>query len=111
VQNIKQTSTLGVDTFLGAPAYYFRVLINYGFPAEISQRAGIPAEPFDIAIWRNIRKGTQAIVDLEKPAHTHYSLDARTPGIILCQVVNGALIKGQAKLGYDTLIWKNSKPI
>jgi phage tail-like protein len=116
VLNIKQSSTLGVDTFLaGAPAYYFRVRTNYGFPEGIADEAGIPAEEFDIAVWRNIRKGTRAIVDLEKPAHTYYTLDARTPGIILgfknATMVGGHLIKGRATVARDTLIWQQSKPI
>lgn len=86
-------STLGVDIFLaGAPAYFFRVRINYGFDIE----------PFDIATWRNIRKGTRAIVDLEKPAHTYYTLDARTPGFV---------VAGHSTVGQDTLIWQNSQMI
>lgn len=86
-------TTLGVDTFLaGAPAYFFRVRINYGFATE----------PFDIATWRNIRKGTRAIVDLEKPAHTYYTLDARTPGFVVAE---------HSTVGRDTLIWQNSRPI
>jgi phage tail-like protein len=116
ILNVKQSSTLGVDTFLaGAPAYYFRVRINYGFPEGIADEAGIPAEPFDIAVWRNLRKGTRAIVDLEKPAHTYYTLDARTPGIILGfkvgAMVGGHFIKGRATVAQDTLIWQQSKPI
>jgi phage tail-like protein len=112
VKNLKQTSTLGVDTFLGAPPYYFRVCINYGFPEDVAQRAGIGAEPFDINVWRVIRRSTQAIVDLEKPAHTYYDLDARAPGIILgFRQVNGRPVKQRATLGQDTLIWKNSRPI
>ncbi|HET9193085.1 MAG TPA: phage tail protein [Vicinamibacterales bacterium] len=115
VNNVKQTSTLAVDTFLaGAPAYFFRVRINYGFPEGIADAAGIPAEDFDIAVWRNLRKGTRAIIDLEKPAHTYYTLDARTPGIILgfknATVVGGKVIKGRATVARDTLIWQRSKP-
>jgi phage tail-like protein len=104
-------STLGVDTSLGASPYFFRVVINYGFPKEIAEPAGLAAEPFDIDTWRKIIKGTRAIVDLEKPAHTYYSLEPRTPGIILATVVDGKLKKGQATLGTDTLIWRKSKPI
>lgn len=120
VNNVKQTSTLAVDTFLaGAPAYFFRVRINYGFPEGIAEEAGIAPEDFDIAVWRNLRKGTRAIVDLEKPAHTYYTLDARTPGIILgfrnATVVatpNGPkTIKGRATVARDTLIWQRSQPI
>lgn len=120
VLNVKQTSTLAVDTFLaGAPAYYFRVRINYGFPEGMADAAGIPAEDFDIAVWRNLRKGTRAIIDLEKPAHTYYTLDARTPGIILgfknATVVatpgGPKTIKGRATIARDTLIWQRSKPI
>lgn len=89
------SSILGVNTFLaGGPAYYFRVGITYGFPPE----------PFDITEWTNIQKGTRAIVDLEKPAHTYYTLDARTPGIIL-------KVHGHAVVGHETLIWQNSRPL
>lgn len=92
---VKGSSTVGVDTFVaGAPAYYFRVRINYAFEAE----------PFDIAVWRNIRKGARAIIDLEKPAHTYYTLDTRTPGIIIAR-------KGHTTVGRETLIWQNSKPV
>lgn len=85
-------STLGVDTFIaGAPAYFFRVRINYGFGTE----------PFELGTWRNIQRGTRAIVDLEKPAHTYYTLDARTPGIIIAE---------RSTIGRDTLIWRNSQP-
>jgi phage tail-like protein len=112
VDHRKQSSTLGVDTFLGRPAHYFRVCINYGFPDVVAARAGIPAEEFNIAIWRNLRPSTRAIVDLEKPAHTYYELDARTPGIILgFRQVGGQKVKQRATLGVDTLIWKNARPI
>ena len=65
--------------------------IDYGFD-----------EPFDLNEWVNIRKGTRAIVDLEKPAHTYYSLNARTPGFIVAQ---------RATVASDTLLWKQSNPI
>jgi phage tail-like protein len=97
---VKGSSTVGVDTFVaGAPAYYFRVRINYAFEPE----------PFDIAVWRNIRKGTRAIIDLEKPAHTYYTLDTRTPGIIVGG--KGDVLKGHATVGRDTLIWNNFRPV
>jgi phage tail-like protein len=118
VQNVKQSSTLGVDTFAGFPPYYFRVVINYGFPEHIANAAGIPAEPFEIAVWKNLRKTTRAVVDLEKPAHTHFRLDARTPGIVLGhrraefdEHGNVTRAVGRATLGRDTLIWHNCKPI
>jgi phage tail-like protein len=89
------STTLGVDTFLaGAAAYYFRVGINYGFPPEA----------FVLTEWLNIQKGTRAIIDLEKPAHTYYTLDTRTPGIILN-------VAGHNVVGRETLIWQNSKPL
>jgi phage tail-like protein len=99
---IAENSTVGIDTFIaGAPAYYFRVKINYGFP---------PDEIFEIDVWKNVRKGIQVIVDLEKPAHTYYNLDARTPGII----VGGPIYtreKARSTVGVDTLIWEKSKKI
>jgi phage tail-like protein len=83
-------TTLGVDTFiLDAPAYFFRVRITYGFPPN----------PFDFGVWNNLIAGTRAIVDLEKPAHTYYQLDARAPGII---------INERSTIDVDTLIWENT---
>jgi phage tail-like protein len=85
-------STVGVDTFIaGGPAYFFRVLIQYGFPG---------GPPFEIAVWSNLSKGTRAIVDLEKPAHTYYTLDARAPGFI---------IASRSTIARDSLIWQNSE--
>jgi phage tail-like protein len=106
----KPTSTCGVNTILsGARAYYFRVRIEYGYPPE----------PFDIAEWRNLRHGTRAIVDLEKPAHTYYTLRASTPGIILGGPLHGnhkdpnPATQGKARstVGVDTLIWQDSKRV
>lgn len=91
---VKGSSTVAVDTFIaGAPAYYFRVRIQYAFGAE----------PFEIATWRNIRKGARAIIELEKPAHTYYTLGARSPGIVIAR-------RGHATVGRETLIWQDSKP-
>ena len=88
-----ENSTIGVNTYIaGAPAYFFRVKINYGYP---------PNE-FRIDEWKNLRKGTRTIVDLEKPAHTYYHLDARTPGIVVAVTTT---------IGEDTLIWKESKRV
>jgi phage tail-like protein len=83
-------TTLGVDTFIAdAPAYFFRVRLDYGFPPE----------PFDFGVWNNLIAGTRAIVDLEKPAHTYYRLEAYTAGII---------INERSTINVDTLIWDNS---
>lgn len=106
----KPNATVGVSSFIaGAPAHFFRVRINYGFAPD----------PFDIAEWKNLRKGTKTIVDLEKPAHTYYNLLARTPGIIVGGALYGgsqspnplARGKGRATIGSDTLIWQESKQI
>lgn len=103
-------STVGSNSFIaGAPAYFFRVRINYGFAPDV----------FDIAEWKNLRRGTAAIVDLEKPAHTYYKLRASTPGIIVGGAKYGgpgaalatARGKGRATLGVDTLIWQDSRQI
>ena len=97
----KENSTIGVNTFIaGAPAYYFRVNINYGYPPEA----------FNINLWRNLRKGIRAIVDMEKPAHTYYSLNARTPGIIVGGE-NHPQNLARSTVGVDTLIWQESKKI
>lgn len=97
----QENSTIGVNTFIaGAPAYYFQVKINYGYAPEA----------FRIDLWRNLRKGIQAIVDLEKPAHTYYSLHARTPGIIVGGP-NHPRELARSTVGVDTLIWQESKKI
>ena len=93
IVGVEDNSTVGINTFIaGAPAYYFRVKINYGY---------LPDE-FRIDEWKNLRKGSRVIVDLEKPAHTYYKLDARTPGIIVAE---------RSSIGEDTLIWEKSKRI
>jgi phage tail-like protein len=104
----KPNATVGVNSFIsGAPAYFFRVRMNYGYPPE----------PFYIDEWKNLRHGTRAIVDLEKPAHTYYTLHARTPGIIVGGANHGgpksstAPGKGRATVGRDTLIWQESKQV
>jgi phage tail-like protein len=85
-----ENTTLGVDTFLAdSPAYFFRVRLTYGFPPN----------PFDYGVWNNLQARTRAIVDLEKPAHTHYQVDARAPGFI---------INVRSTINVDTLIWENT---
>ncbi len=87
-----ENTTLAVDAFLAdAPAYFFRVRISYGFPPD----------PFIFAVWNNLLHGTRTIVDLEKPAHTYYQLDARAPGIIVAE---------RSTVAEDTLIWENTTP-
>jgi hypothetical protein len=90
---IGESSTVGIDTFIaGAPAYYFRVKINYGYSSG----------DFNIDEWKNLEKGIRAIVDLEKPAHTYYDVDIRTPGIKVGE---------KSTVGEDTLIWEKSGKI
>jgi len=105
----KANATVGVNSFIaGAPAYFFRVRINHGFAPD----------PFDITTWKNLRRGTAAIVDQEKPAHTYYTLRAATPGIIVGGPKYGgsqaadpaARNRGRATVGKDTLLWQDSKP-
>ena len=50
---------------------------------------------------RYTEKGSRAIVDLENPAHTYYTLDARTPGFIVAK---------RSTISSDTLIWEKSQP-
>ncbi len=85
-------ATVGEDTFIaGAPAYFCRVRIAYAYGST----------PFNIDEWKNIRTGTRAVVDLEKPAHTYCMLDARTPGFIVGE---------RSTIGRDTLLWLKSQP-
>lgn len=63
-------STIGVDTLLdGGGPHFFRVLIRVPTP-----------DPEQI---RQHREVSTAIIDLEKPAHTHYVLDVETPTLQL----------------------------
>lgn len=103
-------ATVGLNTFIaGAPAYFFRVRINYGYSPD----------RFDITEWKNLRRGTRTIVDTEKPAHTYYALHTRTPGIIVGGAKYGgpnspdpaARGKGRATVGADTLIWQESRQV
>ena len=81
---------VGVSTYLGgAPPHFFRVMLNYGFPPI----------PFVITEWVAQLGGTRAIVDLEKPAHTYYTLDARAPGFVIAQ---------RSTIARDSLLWQNS---
>jgi hypothetical protein len=108
--NGKPNLIVGVSTFIaGAPAYYFRVRLIYGF---------FPV-PFDFTTWKNLRRSTRAIVDLEKPAHTYYTLRASAPGIIVGgpnhggpNAANPAVRgRGRATIARDTLIWQDSKQV
>jgi phage tail-like protein len=85
-------NVVGVSTYVGgAPAHFFRVLLNYGL---------LP-DPFDVNEWFALLGGTRAIVDLEKPAHTYYLLDARTSGFIVAR---------RSTVARDTLLWERSTP-
>lgn len=89
-----EESTLGFDTYIGGtPPYYFRVMINYGYPED---------EAFDLEIWKNLDKGVHTIVDQEKPAHTYYNVDIRSPGFVVGEI---------ATVGKDTLIWNNVEKV
>lgn len=85
-------STVAESTFIaGAPAHFFRVRIAYAFGTT----------PFVLREWLNLQSGTRAIVDLEKPAHTYYLLDARTPGFV---------VGNHSTIATDTLLWEHSQP-
>lgn len=103
IVGVEDNSTIGINTFItDAPAYYFRVKLNYGYPPE----------EFIIDEWKNLRKGIRTIVDKEKPAHTYYKLQTRTPGIIVGgDVYNFTSKKARSTIGIDTLIWKESNKI
>ncbi|HEY1368274.1 MAG TPA: phage tail protein [Gaiellaceae bacterium] len=78
------TSTLGIDTYLdgGAP-HFFRVTVR--FPAS---------DPRGRA---RLTELAQAIVDAEKPAHTHYDLEIQMNTMLLG-------VEGRSTLGVDTLL-------
>lgn len=65
-----KTSTIGVDTLLdGGGPHFFRVLIRLPTPDPEQQRKSLQV--------------VRAIIDLEKPAHTHYAVDVETPSLQL----------------------------
>jgi phage tail-like protein len=75
-------SRLGKDSFLGGGApHFFRVIVRLATtsPAEISYQ----------------RQVVRAIVDAEKPAHTHYVLEVETPSL---------QIGVHSTVGVDTLL-------
>ncbi|CAG1003495.1 hypothetical protein MYXO_03212 [Myxococcaceae bacterium] len=75
-------STIGVDTLLdgGAP-HFFRVLVHVPIP--------------DPEQLRRYREVAEAIIDIEKPAHTYYELDLETPQL---------QIGIHSTIGVDTLL-------
>ncbi len=59
-------STVGVDTILdGGGPHFFKVLVRLSAP--------------DPEERRKLQEIVSAIIDLEKPAHTHYRLEVETP--------------------------------
>jgi phage tail-like protein len=76
------SSTIGVDTIVdGASSHFFRVIVRLS-----------TKDPAEQARWRAV---LTAILDAEKPAHTHYDLEIRTP-ILRVEVTS--------TIGVDTLI-------
>ena len=66
---IGKTSTLGLDTFVGGlPPHLFIVTMTF-------------SEIINIGFVNQTVVATKSIVDLEKPAHTHYALRFAFPGI------------------------------
>lgn len=75
-------STIGEDTWLGGgPSFFFRVRINLA-----------TTQPDEIAHQERV---VRAIVDAEKPAHTHYALRVHTPSL---------QIGVHSRVGVDTLL-------
>ena len=76
------TSTVGVDTVVGGlPAYFFRADVHFDSPdpAELTRKT----------------ESVRAVLDIEKPAHTYYSLTFSGPTL---------QIDVHSTVGIDTLI-------
>jgi phage tail-like protein len=77
-------SVIGVDTLLGGGApFFFQVHVQ------------IPANPTEVEELRRQREVAQAIIDLQKPAHTYYSLSVDAPKFIIGET---------STVGQDTLL-------
>jgi hypothetical protein len=75
-------STVGVDTWIdGGPPQHFHVSIRL-----------TTTKPEEIAARRRV---VEAIIDAEKPAHAHYTLDVQTPVF---------QIGVTSRIGVDTLL-------
>jgi phage tail-like protein len=67
--------TIGVDTIIdGGGPFFFQVEVRLPEPPRHREGAGIPP-----SLLKEKRAVAQAIVDLQKPAHTFYSLSVITP--------------------------------
>jgi phage tail-like protein len=81
-------STVGVDTMLDAgAAHFFRVTVNFKTTGE----SGV----FDPKKIERMTQVVAAIIELEKPAHTYYSLTTLTPTM---------QIAVHSTVGVDTLL-------
>jgi hypothetical protein len=81
---IGKKSQVGVDTIVGGqPAHLFRVNVAFTTPdpAELSKKTA----------------SVRAVLDVEKPAHTHYSLTISGPTFQIG-------IEGRSEVGETTLI-------
>lgn len=88
-------STVGVDTIIGgAPPYFFFVRITL-FADDLTPDKVSPV------FFRGLVQLTTEIIDLEKPAHTYYSIRYDVPGIIVGVI---------SHVGVDTLIGSRSIP-
>lgn len=79
---IGQNSTVGVDAVVGGlPPYFFIVNIAFDTP--------------DPAMLKKKSEAVKAVLEIEKPAHTHYKLEAKGPTF---------QIGHQSTIGINTLI-------
>lgn len=80
---VRRRFTLGVDAYIGgSPPHFFVITLSFLgrlSPAELGRQAAI----------------AQALIDLEKPAHTTYDLKYQFPSLFEV---------GNARVGVDTLI-------
>lgn len=88
-------STVGEDTIIGgAPPYFFFVRITLGAD-------DLTPDKVSPVFFRGLVQLTTEIIDLEKPAHTYYSIRYDVPGIIVGMV---------SHVGVNTLIGSRSIP-
>ncbi len=84
-------STLGEDTYVGgAPAHFFRVTVS------------LPRAAADVQLRQ--KAIAHALIELEKPAHTHYELQLEFPTMQIGWVDKDGRRRGHSTVGIDTLL-------
>jgi len=92
---VGRRSTVGFDTLVGgAPPFFFFVRITV-------TEEDLAPDKVDPVFFANLVQLTIEMIDLEKPAHTYYTIQYDVPGIIVGRV---------SHVGINTLIGSRSIP-